>query len=355
MFTKDKLLKIFIAVLVVGLAATLIVFLLPKKEELKVSASDVTANVNEVFEVEYQVSDPYASIKFDVKTVGVIEKVPGTINKFLARKSGETEVEIVAYTQSDKASFQFSVMVLPIATPPEKEDQTNPGDNTDETDNGEQGGEEDKSEPEKGGDSGKDDEGGSKDEENNDGDNTGDDHDNPTGGETEEGDGQKGDGNEGSEGDSGSSEPSSPTNPENPTNPESPTDPNTPTNPEENPTEPSGGDSGDDVGSGGSDGGEGGNEPQQPGEDRPEEPKDEVKFFIVGFEDNVVVMTEDVIVITINFVGEPPQHFRPLCSEGLSIDKVKGGSGMYKITAPHSGMISIFDGDTLLGVIIVER
>ena len=129
MFTKDKWLKIFIILLVVGVAATLIIFLIPKNKTIRVSAKDTQTVVDETFEIEYEVSDPFATVKFVVKDESIIEKVAGFVNKFKAKSSGQTEVEVVASNAQTSKSCTCKVEVLPKEEPSTPKDPSDPNNN----------------------------------------------------------------------------------------------------------------------------------------------------------------------------------------------------------------------------------
>lgn len=294
MFTKDKWLRIFIIVLVVGVAATLIIFLIPKNKTISVSAKDTQTVVDETFEIEYEVSDPFATVKFVVKDESIIEKVAGFVNKFKAKSSGQTEVEVVASNDQTSKSCICKVEVLPKEEPSTPKDPSDPNNNK-PNENPDDNQNENTNKPD-----------------DNPNDNT--DDNNPNNNENEQ----------------------TPNNPDEQKPDEQKPDENEKDNSDEHKPDNT-------------------DENKEQSEQKPQEFVN--KFTIVGVDGNILNVGDEILIITLKFDKSVDllQGINFETDEGITIQKVQNASATYKLSAQNSGTILVYNASTFLGKIIIEK
>ena len=137
MKTKDVLLKyICPCILVLAVIAGILLYIfLPSKEEantLTVSSHNVSIGVGEEQALEYQVSNPYAVVTFEI----VDEKVANIVGRnIIGRTVGITQINVTARYKNDTANKTYSVTVTSDPLPPETDNPSidNPPENPDIT------------------------------------------------------------------------------------------------------------------------------------------------------------------------------------------------------------------------------
>lgn len=127
MNTKDVLLKyICPCVLVLAVIAGILLYVfLPSKEEnvdLTVFSHDISVGVGEEQELEYQVSNPYAVVTFEIDNENVANIVGRNI---MGLSVGSTQITVTARYKSDTASNVYSVTVSSNSLPPETNEPDN--------------------------------------------------------------------------------------------------------------------------------------------------------------------------------------------------------------------------------------
>ncbi len=330
MFTKDKWLRIFIIVLVVGVAATLIIFLIPKNKTISVSAKDTQTVVDETFEIEYEVSDPFATIKFVVKDESIIEKVAGFVNKFKAKSSGQTEVEVVASNDQTSKSCTCKVEVMPKeepstpSTPAEQDPNNNkPNENPDDNQNGNTNQPDDNTNQN---DNNPDDNHGDNNPNGNPDDNNSNNENEqtPSNPDEQNPDGQKPEEKEPEEHKPEEKEPDT----QKPDEKEPDEQEQNPNNPDENQGQP---------------------------EQNPQEVVNRFKIF--GVDGYILEVGDEPLFITLIFDKsvDLSQDIIFKTDEGICIVKVENASSTYELSAQNSGTILIYNASTLVGKITVEK
>ncbi len=113
-----------ILAVVVAAAALLLIFL-PADAKLTITAGNVEMTEDEEVELKYEVSKPFAIVRFEVKDDNVLKIVNF---KLSALKAGETTLKLKASLNGESAECEVAVLIKQreCTLPPDLEDEENP-------------------------------------------------------------------------------------------------------------------------------------------------------------------------------------------------------------------------------------